>query len=215
MIHAYDESYLFCAQKNLACMVDYLVNGLNLSLDMIWKWFLMSNLCCRFEKGDCTIVAGKSGIEIAWDILREIEETEFIQSPNYSMNRTPEYWIGWSMAYYQWCTGLKFKEIERIIPITEVYSLYNPYHEMDVRQFVDKMNELYLMNKPETNLKLLRKSIGFSQSQLSKYSNVPLRTIQQYEQRQKNINKAQAETLLRLSTVLMCNIEDIIEKVEL
>lgn len=44
-------------------------------------------------------------------------------------------------------------------------------------------------------------------------TNIPLRTIQQYEQRQKNINKAQAETLLRLSRVLNCSVEDLIEKV--
>lgn len=45
-------------------------------------------------------------------------------------------------------------------------------------------------------------------------SGVPIRTIQQYEQRQKNINKAQVEYLLKLSTTLCCDVESLIEKVQ-
>lgn len=85
---------------------------------------------------------------------------------------------------------------------------------MDIRQFCDKMNGLYKTAKSETNLKLLRQSAGMSQRELSAISNVPLRTIQQYEQRQKNINKAQTEYLIMLARALFCNIEDLVEKVE-
>ena len=52
---------------------------------------------------------------------------------------------------------------------------------------------------------------GLSQSALSKMANVELRSIQMYEQRHNNINKAQAETLHKLSKVLGCNIEDLLE----
>lgn len=38
--------------------------------------------------------------------------------------------------------------------------------------------------------------------------------IQQYEQRQKNINKAQAEYLMMLSRALCCGVWDLMEKVE-
>ena len=40
-----------------------------------------------------------------------------------------------------------------------------------------------------------------------------MRTIQQYEQRQKNINKAQAEYLVMLAQVLYCQVTDLLEKV--
>ena len=43
---------------------------------------------------------------------------------------------------------------------------------------------------------------------------MPVRTIQQYEQRQKNINKAQAEYLIMLSDVLCCEVIDLMEKVQ-
>lgn len=140
-----------------------------------------------------------------------------MQKPSYAYDRSPEYWIGWALAYYQWLTGLRFAEIEQAVPITEVRLLYTPYHEMDVRQFADKMNELYnelyRAAKPETNLKAMRTLAGLSQSELAGQADVPVRTIQQYEQRQKDINKAQAETLLRLARALNCNVEDLMEKV--
>lgn len=59
----------------------------------------------------------------------------------------------------------------------------------------------------------MRTLAGLSQSELAGQADVPVRTIQQYEQRQKDINKAQAETLLRLARALNCNVEDLMEKV--
>jgi hypothetical protein len=43
---------------------------------------------------------------------------------------------------------------------------------------------------------------------------VPVRTIQQYEQRQKNINKAKAEYLVMLARVLNCPAEELIEPID-
>ena len=118
------------------------------------------------------------------------------------------------MAYYLWETSLSFEEIVKCVPIHYVKALYSPYHEMDIRHFADKMSELYLAANPDTNLKRKRKQAGFSQRELAELSGVPIRTIQQYEQRQKNINKAQVEYLLKLSKTLCCEVESLIEKVE-
>ena len=46
-------------------------------------------------------------------------------------------------------------------------------------------------------------------------SGVSLRSIQMYEQRQKNINKARVESLYKISKVLGCTIEDLIEVSEM
>lgn len=92
-------------------------------------------------------------------------------------------------------------------------SLYNPYHEMDIRHFTEKMTALYKEAKKDTNLKLLRQKAELTQRELAELAEVPLRTVQQYEQRQKNINRAQAETLARIAKQLYCNIEDLLEKV--
>ena len=57
----------------------------------------------------------------------------------------------------------------------------------------------------ETPLKKMRIKNGLSQSGLAKASGVPLRTIQQYEQRQKDLAKARAEYLIALSRALDCD----------
>ena len=64
----------------------------------------------------------------------------------------------------------------------------------------------------ETNLKRIRMINGYSQSQLAKKSGVGIRSIQMYEQRNKDINKASVESLYRISEVLGCSIEDLLEK---
>ena len=92
--------------------------------------------------------------------------------------------------------------------------MYSPYHEMDIRHFCDRMNELYRAANPETRLKQIRRRAGLSQSELAKMSGVPVRTIQQYEQRQKSINKANAEYLIMLARALHCSAEELIEPVE-
>ena len=71
-----------------------------------------------------------------------------------------------------------------------------------------KIQEYY----PDTNLKRIRSNYGISQSELAKRSNVGLRSIQMYEQKNKDINKASADTLYKISKVLGCSIEDLLEK---
>ena len=73
------------------------------------------------------------------------------------------------------------------------------------------MHHLYRTTKPDTNLKFVHKATRLSQLRFAELSGVPARTIQQYEQRQKNINKANAEHLLLLSRALNCDIAALLE----
>lgn len=214
MICAYDKIYLEKARTALGRMLDYAVHDLKYDMDAFFKMFIESGLAARFESGDFTLLVGKSGVELAYLVLEESGTEYGHVKPQFAANRSEEFWTGWALAYYQWETSMGFEEIVRYVPIQEIKALYSPYHEMDIRQFVDKMNELYKNAKPETNLKTLRQKAGLSQRELADYSGVPVRTIQQYEQRQKNINKAQVEYLVRLSNELCCEITDLMEKTE-
>ena len=62
-----------------------------------------------------------------------------------------------------------------------------------------------------TNLKRIREEQGLSQSQLAEASGVSIRNIQYYEQRYRDINKAQAITVYQIAMALGCNPEDILE----
>ena len=211
MIHAYDKIYLDKARTALGRMFDFAVYDLNYDIAAFFELFIKTGISARFETGDFTLLAGMSGVELAYEVLEQ-SGTELPRiTPNYTINRSEEYWTGWALAYYQWETSMSFAEIVQYIPIKDIIALYSPYHEMDIRQFVDKMNALYKAAKPETNLKLLRKISGLSQRELAEQSGVPLRTIQQYEQHRKDINKAQAEYLVMFAKVLCCRVEDLIE----
>lgn len=214
MTYAYDKVYLDKARSALGRMLDFAVHDLGYDIGEFFDPFISTGTAERFETGDYTLLVGKSGVELAYEALdRALGSVERI-SPRYTANRSEEYWTGWALAYYQWETALSFREIVRYVPIKEIRALYSPYHEMDIRQFVDKINDLYRAAKPDTNLKVLRQRAGLSQRELAERSGVPLRTIQQYEQRQKQINKAQAEYLAMLAKALRCDMEDLIERVE-
>lgn len=214
MICAYDKVYLDKARTALGRMLDFAVYDLKYDITEFFGLFISSGVAKRFEKGDFTLITGMSGIEIAYEVLDQAGMKFERIKPNYAVDRSEEYWTGWALAYYQWENTMSFSHIVRYIPIKEIQALYSPYHEMDIRHFCNKMNELYKAAKPETNLKLLRQNSGLSQRQLSELTGVPLRTIQQYEQRQKSINKAHAEYLVMLSQTLCCDVEDLLEKVD-
>lgn len=214
MMCVYDRVYLDRARANLGRMLDFAVYDLQYDLTAFVDLFLASGLAERFGKGDYSLITGMSGVELAYKVLEENGVVVERKQPRYTANRSEEYWVGWALAYYQWETGLSFEEIIRYIPIQKILALYSPYHEMDIRQFSDRMNELYKQAKPVTNLKIFRQRAGLSQKELSELSGVPLRTLQQYEQRQKNINKSQVEYLVRFSNALHCDIEVLIERVE-
>lgn len=150
---------------------------------------------------------------LTWTVREITTGSVPLQKPQYTADRSPEYWTGWALAYFQWATSLSFEQILSKIRPGEIVSLYSPYHEMDIRRFCDKMTELYRERKQETNLKRLRQAVGMTQKELALQSGIPLRTVQQYEQRQKNINKARAETVMVLARLLDCKAEELIEKV--
>ena len=210
MIHAYDKNYLSKAQNNLASMFDFAVYDLKEDLTLFYKKFLQSKISSQFERGEATVIAGRSGVELALELIGD-ESLASKYRP--AVNRTPEYWCGWALAYFQWQTNLSFKEIDNYIPVSEVLNMYSPFHEMDISQFCDKMLELYNKRKNNTNLKKLRIGAELSQSQLAEISDIPLRTIQQYEQNQKNINAAKAETVVKLAKALNCTVEALLEAV--
>lgn len=214
MICAYDKVYLDKARTALGRMLDFAVYDLKYDIAEFFELFIKSGIAARFEAGDFSVLVGISGVELAYEVLEHSGiKCERIK-PHYTANRSEDFWTGWALAYYQWETSLGFAEIVRYIPIKDIMALYSPYHEMDVRQFVDQMNKLYREAKPETNLKLLRQKGGLSQRELAELSGVPVRTLQQYEQRQKNINKARAEYLVMLAKALCCTVDELIEKTE-
>ena len=210
MIHAYDELYLERARYVMAHMLDFAVHGMRYELKEFFEEFLVSEVCAKFERGQASVIAGKSGTELALEIIK-CEPTEDARDESALLHRSPEYWLGWALAYYQWHSNMRFSEITENVPIEDIRNMYDKYHEMDICHFVERMDELCHEVRRESRLKAYRTLIGMSQKELANKTNIPIRTIQQYEQKQKNINKAQAEYLVRLSKALYCEPQDLFE----
>ncbi len=78
-------------------------------------------------------------------------------------------------------------------------------------KFVEIMNEKLQAFYVETNLKRIRRLVRLSQSELAENSGVSLRQIQLLEQREEDINKIQAINLFKLSRILGCKCEELLE----
>lgn len=213
MISAYDRVYLPQAREVMGAMFDYAVWDCKIDIDRFFALFIASGLADRFGHGDPKLVAGRSGVELAWDVFEKTNYTSERPEPRYNLNRSKVYWAGWAMAHCQWATSLSFRALNRYLPPSRIEGLYSPYHERDERALVEKVVELYCAAKPESNLKLQRLKRGLSQQELAEAAGVPVRTLQQYEQRQKDILKANVSYIVSLAHVIGCEIEDILDYV--
>ena len=128
------------------------------------------------------------------------------------IGRSKEYWIGWAIAYYQWYSGRKYSDIFKVLSFEDLQKMYYTLHEADITKFVDIVDSKIKEYFSETNLKRIRTAYGFTQAELAERSGVSLRSIQMYEQRNKNINKASADSMYSLAKALGCTMEDLIER---
>ena len=202
MIHAYSEVYLNDAMDTLAEVFSYVRD--ERQADQLFDRFIMSGIAYQFGKGNPRYINMPSQA-LFYEIVGDSMPLVYPKG----MGKSPQHWCGFVLAYYQWYTGLDFEKIGWHLPPSRIMGMYYPLHEADLQKFVDVANNIVFQK--ETNLARYRKNASMSQVELSKYSQVSLRSIQLYEQRQININTAPANKLLRLSRVLGCSIEDLLE----
>ena len=211
VIHAYDEEYFESARRIMGDLFDFAMVTAGVSPETLQKMMITSNCIRQFEKGNPSYVAGMTGCELFIKMVEESGLSIKIPAEEMYLDKSPEYWSGWAIAFYQWYSGKSFERIFEYISIEELLNMYPVFHEMDIMQFVDEVDKKIASGSTGTRLSIIRKYAGLTQKELSEISDVPLRQIQLFEQRQRDINKCQVETLLRLSKALKCNIEDILE----
>lgn len=212
-----NDSYLISSSQTLmGSMFDFAEYGLDIPIEEYYDLFCNSRYARKIEAGDSATVMGKSGIEIAYDVSGRdrLDSERMSQFTEHAIiGRSPEFWVGWAMAYYQKKREVSFLEITDIRNIDDILAMYKIYHELDIEKFCDRMDELYREKNPDSRLKIMRQRLGYSQSEVSRLSGIPLKTIQHYEQRQKDINHARVDYLISLSKVLSCEVEMLIEKI--
>lgn len=211
-MNAYPEMYLPKAMINIGDAFDLAIGEMGIPGNDFATMFSYSNVAARLEAGEPTYLIGRSGVDIAKEVIEEKtgKHAEFDSESIFTP--TPDYWCGWIVCYYQWLTALSYKEIFSIANYDEILGMYAPLHEADVSKFAEVMEDRHFARSKETKLKKLRTAYGYSQSELARASGVSLRSIQMYEQGNKDINKGQLASIYSLAKALGCRMEDLLEK---
>ena len=240
MMRAYDEACLPLACDCLGRMLDYSVYSLRIDADSMMKLFIASGTSSLFARGDMRTITGGSGIELAYSVLEKSALPFERMPPRHTVSFSNEYWCGHALAYAQWATGLCFEDIMMRCPASVLISgcakerlalleglppdISDGDKAASLKRFGDEFARRTAGNilsggssggqqdPSAIRLKTLRIKNGLSQSALADASGVPVRTIQQYEQRQKDINKAHFEYIIRLSAALNCEPADLFER---
>lgn len=209
-MRAYDESYLNDAMETLGEALDYAVADCGQDADEFFAWFIASGVADRFGGGNPKFVAGMSGVELAREVQFRVVGKRNETTPTQPLDRTPAYWTGWFLAYYQWYRAVRFEDMARcgLVPsaLEERYVL----HEADVTRAVAFADRLMEQSAAPTRLAALRHERGLTQQQLAEAADVSLRMVQLYEQRQNDLGRAHAAVVLRLARAIGCTVEDLL-----
>ena len=218
VVPSYNEIYLYDARLRMGSCFDYLINTCEIEADKAMDLFIASGIASLFGEGHPGYISGMSGVELARHIYFDTHREELLTPYTPSLNRSPQYWAGYSLAGYQWKSGKSFKKICEAVPFSEVVEMYSVYHEMDTEAFNDEMERrmmqflIEVRKSSEDNvLKRLRAYVGMSQSQLARASSVNLRSIQMYEQGIYDLQQAEAGTVFRLAHALNTTVEELLK----
>jgi len=203
-IRAYNEDYLPYAMENLAVMMDYGINGLGIPAETFFYRFLASSVAGQFEIGNPGYLAGHSGIELADMVVGNSGGTYELREERLSYGKSPEFWAGWVLAYYQWRSGRTFVEMLRNgLGIAKVIAMYSPLHEADPEKFADVADGIIAENSSLRNpLKEARERMGMTQKELADCSGISLRMIRAYEQKRQDMSRAEFRTVTSLARIL-------------
>ena len=213
MIHAYDKMYVKGAMIRMGDMFEYVALDLGIDIDIFFKMFLDSTASRKFEIGNVSIVAGKSGVEIAQLVLEEIDFRNDFIKPTWREDRSDYYWAGWVLAYFQWIKNMPFKNIWKYISIRNLLKIYPTYHEADISRAVMSMERA--IKKPASkDIAELRIIRGWSQAQLAEMAHMSVSQLQRLEYGERKTDNLTLKTALALANALGVDVEELLESKE-
>ena len=208
MTHAYSELYIDDAMENMGCMMRYAEHNCGIDLPEFYMWFIQSGIAYQIETGNPKYLVGKSGIELANEVIYRTKGIKNEYDNVRYIERDVSYWIGWISCYYQWYRGISFETMMNYgLSVEELRKRYI-LHEADVSKFVDVADSIIETNmKQKSPLAYYRRMSGLTQKELSEKTGVPIRMIQLYEQQQNDIRKASVDYVIRLADGLDVSVE--------
>jgi DNA-binding XRE family transcriptional regulator len=208
MIRAYDEIYLEGAMIRMGDMFEYACLDLGFDPDCFFKMFIRSGLARRFETGDVSVIAGKSGPELAFMILSATENKKSFPEPLWREDRSDIFWCGWVMAYYQWYSAKPYISIWKNVSIRTLQKMYNPLHEADISKTVEALDSLQTppLKNSVSNLRLIR---GLTQRELAERAHMSVSQIQRLEYGERKVENLSLKSALALAGALGVEVDEI------
>ena len=207
-IHAYSQLYLSKASRAVGNMLHDAVIGFGINGEDFLQRFIQSDVAEEIESGNPKYIAGKSGLELFLEVMERTGGKACDAEPIESYEKSPVYWVGWMLTHYQWYSGRTFRSIIETVPYSELLGLYKTLHEADIEKSYEVLDAHF--ERSESKLKTIRKHCGLTQAELAHASGVSLNTIRAYEQKNKDLDKAQSDILLRLAKALKCDISELL-----
>lgn len=201
MIRAYDEMYVEGAMVRMGDMLEYACLDCGYDPDGYWKMFIQSGLARRFEIGDVSVIAGKSGPELAYMVMHDVDHRDQWPAPIWREDRSDIYWSGWVLAYFQWYTNMRFSEIWDSISIRMLQKMYPTLHEADISKSIDIMSALM---KParKSSVQSLRLIRGMTQQELADRAHMTVSQLQRIEYGERKIENLSLKTAIALAKAL-------------
>ena len=182
-------------------VVSYLIKNAieaNYAIPYIEKQIAYSDTFSEFENSDVT--------KIAFSSCETIYSSLFDKNP---FSRVSEYdvygWIGY--AYIQLFLDLKitFESLFMTIGIEEMMKKYKLYHEMDIRQLEDVVNQ----RLSHSLLDIVMKSKKISTKELSEKTKIPFATLSSLRYGKRDIDKVEFRTVIRIAKALNVRAESL------
>lgn len=208
MMYAYDESYIEGAMIRLGDMIEYACLDLNYDPDAYFKMFIMSGIARRFEIGDVSVVAGKSGPELVQMVLTSVDHVIDFKNPTWREYRSDLYWCGWALAYFQWHEKKSFREIWNVISIRMMQKMYPALHEADISKTVDIMSRM-LLPKKKSSVQILRLTRGMTQQELADEAHMTVSQLQRLEYGERKVENLSLKTALALARALRVEVSEL------
>ncbi len=130
------ELYIDEIRDNVGTYFQQAVSVYKIPLSDVFNKFIESRIAWGIENQIPKFMVGMCGKEYVKYIFQNIHENYHIDT-----DYGKEYWIGWALAYLQWCCGMRYVDMCRVVPLERISLMYRAYHEMDdvhLREFADK-----------------------------------------------------------------------------
>ena len=208
MTHAYDEIYIEGAMIRIGDMLEYASLDLDYDPDCFWGMFIRTGIARRFEIGDVSVTAGKSGPELACMVLSKADYIQNFPKSKWREYRSDLYWCGWVLAYYQWNRDVSFSRIWDRISIRTLQKMYPTLHEADITKALCAMDEL-MKPKEKCSVQSLRMLRGLTQHELAYKAHMTVSQLQRIEYGERKTENLSLKTAIALAKALGVGVEEL------